>query len=280
MTQGHFWRTFPYLPVLIVVIFVVAALGAGLFAPHDPRQQNILVNLAPPVWLEGSEPGYLLGTDNLGRDILSNIFYGGRVSLAVGFCALLISALIGIPLGLVAGYAGGRWDGLIMRAADAQLALPTILVALVVLALLGAGLVKLILVIGIVGWAGYARIMRGSVVGVRGRDFVVAADALGVRTRRILTHHIFPNAFTPVLVQLSVDFPRVVILEATLSFLGLGVSVDTPSLGLMISAGQDNLFSGAWWLSVFPGLALTLLVLSVNLIGDWLRDVFDPRLSP
>lgn len=166
-----------------------------------------------------------------------------------------------------------------MRAADVQLSLPTILVALVVLAFLGAGLVKVILVIGIVGWAAYARIMRSSVLQIRERDFISAVRALGASIPRILLWHVLPNAFTPLLVQLSVDFPRVVLLEATLSFLGLGVGIDTPSLGLMISSGQDHLFSGGWWLSALPGIALTLLVLSVNLIGDWLRDILDPRLN-
>lgn len=279
MTRKSFLRGFPYLPVLILVAFIVASLGAGLLAPHDPRAQNILTSLLPPSWLQSGEASYFLGTDSLGRDILSNILYGGRVSLAVGFFSLLISAAIGVPLGLVAGYVGGRFDTLVMRAADAQLSLPTILVALVVLAFLGSGLVKVILVIGIVGWAAYARIMRSSVLQLRERDFISGARALGASTPRILMWHILPNAFTPLLVQLSVDFPRVVLLEATLSFLGLGVGISTPSLGLMISGGQDHLFSGGWWLSAFPGIALTLLVLSVNLIGDWLRDVLDPRLN-
>jgi len=272
-------RSFPYLPAFILVAFVFASLGAGLVAPHDPREQDILGSLLPPAWGPGGEMDYPLGTDHLGRDILSNILYGARVSLAVGFFSLLISAAIGVPLGLVAGYVGGRFDAFVMRAVDVQLSLPTILVALVVLAFLGAGLTKVILVIGVVGWAAYARIMRSSVLQVRTRDFVSGAQALGASTPRILMRHILPNAFTPLLVQLSVDFPRVVLLEATLSFLGLGVSIDTPSLGLMISSGQDHLFSGGWWLSALPGVALTLLVLSVNLIGDWLRDALDPRLE-
>ena len=265
--------------MFILVTFAVVSLGANVFAPHDPREQDILASLLPPSWLPSGDADYLLGTDNLGRDILSNILYGGRISLAVGFFALLISAAIGVPLGLIAGYVGGRFDALVMRAADVQLSLPTILIALVVLAFLGAGLSKVIVVIGIVGWAAYARIMRSSVLQLRERDFVSGARALGASTTRVLLRHILPNASTPLLVQLSVDFPRVVLLEATLSFLGLGVSISTPSLGLMISGGQDYLFSGSWWLSAFPGGALTLLVFSVNLIGDWLRDVFDPRLA-
>lgn len=279
MSRRRFLRSLPYLPMLILTLFIVASLGADIFAPHDPRKQDILASLLPPSWLPSGDADYLLGTDNLGRDILSNILYGGRISLAVGFFSILISAVIGIPLGLIAGYAGGRFDALVMRAADVQLSLPTILIALVVLAFLGAGLGKVILVIGIVGWAAYARITRSSVLQLRERDFISGARALGASTPRILFRHILPNAFTPLLVQLSVDFPRVVLLEATLSFLGLGVSISTPSLGLMISGGQDYLFSGSWWLSAFPGVALTLLVFSVNLIGDWLRDVLDPRLT-
>jgi peptide/nickel transport system permease protein len=278
VTRRNVLAGLPYLPMLLLLAFVVTSLGAGFFAPHEPRQQDILSSLLPPAWLAQGEAEYPLGTDSLGRDILSNIFHGGRVSLAVGFLALAISAVIGVPLGLAAGYFGGRLDTVVMRMVDVQLALPTILVALVVLAFLGPGLIKVIAVIGVVGWAPYARILRGSVLQVRERDFVNAALALGASRQAVLVRHVLPNAYTPVMVQIAVDFPRVVLLEATLSFLGLGVSPDTPSLGLMIASGQDYLFSGAWWLSAFPGLALTTLVLSVNMIGDWLRDRLDPRL--
>jgi peptide/nickel transport system permease protein len=181
-----------------------------------------------------------------------------------------------VPLGLVAGYSR-RFGELVMRLVDVQLSVPTFLIALVVLALWGAGLLKLILVIGVVGWAAYARLVRGAVLSEREREYVLAAEALGMPTRRILFRHILPNVLSVILVQVSVDVPRVILLEATLSFLGVGVSIETPSIGLMVKRGMDYLFSGVWWTTALPGLALMLLVLTTNLLGDWTRDAFDPR---
>lgn len=217
-----------------------------------------------------------MGTDEQGRDILSNILYGLRVSLSVGFLAVLISVAIGVPLGLFAGYSR-RFGELVMRLVDIQLSIPTFLIALVVLALWGSGLLKLILVIGVVGWAEYARLVRGAVLSERAREYVLAAEALGINTPRLMFLHLLPNVLSVVLVQVSVDVPRVILLEATLSFLGVGVSIETPSIGLMVKRGMDYLFSGVWWTTALPGLALMALVLTTNLIGDWLRDAFDPR---
>ncbi len=271
-------KKLPWFSILILVAFVLAAVFAPFLAPHDPMQGNLMVAQTPPAWEAGGSWEYPLGTDEQGRDVLSIILYGLRVSLAVGFGAVLLSVVLGTPLGLLAGYVGGRLGEGIMRLADIQLAIPTFLVALVVLALTGGGNVfKLILVIGIVGWAGYARLVRGAVLSEKERDYVAAAEALGMSRTRIMFRHILPNVLSVILVQMSVDVPRVILLEATLSFLGVGVSIETPAIGLMIKRGLDYIYSGVWWTTTLPGLVLALLVLATNLIGDWMRDAFDPR---
>ncbi|WP_457631399.1 ABC transporter permease [Oceanithermus sp.] len=271
-------KNLPWFSILILVAFVLAAVFAPFLAPHDPMQGNLMVAQTPPAWEAGGSWEYPLGTDEQGRDVLSIILYGLRVSLAVGFGAVLLSVVLGTPLGLLAGYVGGRLGEGIMRLADIQLAIPTFLVALVVLALTGGGNVfKLILVIGIVGWAGYARLVRGAVLSEKERDYVAAAEALGMSRTRIMFRHILPNVLSVILVQMSVDVPRVILLEATLSFLGVGVSIETPAIGLMIKRGLDYIYSGVWWTTTLPGLVLALLVLATNLIGDWMRDAFDPR---
>lgn len=266
----------PLLPAFVLLCFLIAAIFAPLLAPHDPQHQDLLARLSPPLTrINGVR--HLFGTDELGRDIFANVLYGLRVSLLVGFVAIAISVLIGTPIGLLAGYRQGSWfENLTMRMADIQLSLPTILIALAVLAALGRGLEKVIVVIGIVGWAQYARLVRASVLSERTKDYVAAADVIGCSTSRILARHILPNVLGPVLVQIAVDIPRAIELEATLSFLGLGVAITTPSLGIRIAQGYQYLFSGAWWLAVMPGAALVALVLSINLIGDWLRDALDP----
>lgn len=223
------------------------------------------------------ESSYLLGTDDLGRDVLSNILYGLRISLLTGFVAVAISVVVGSTVGLFAGYRGGWFDTVAMRLVDIQLSLPAVLIALAVLAISGRGLSKVIIVIGLVGWAQYARLVRASVLSERSKDYVTAALIGGASQKRILFRHILPNVMSPLLVQISVDIPRAVELEASLSFLGLGVAVTTPSIGLRISQSYHYLYSGAWWASVLPGIALVVFVLSENLIGDWVRDVLDPR---
>ncbi len=271
-------KNFPWFAALVLLAFVLAAIFAPMLAPHDPMQGDLMISQMPPAWVEGGDWAYPLGTDEQGCDVLSILLYGLRVSLAVGFGAVVISVLIGTPLGLLAGYSGGRLGEGIMRLADIQLAVPTFLVALVVLALTGGGsVIKLILVIGVVGWASYARLVRGAVLSEREREYVLAAEALGMSQGRIMFRHILPNVLSVILVQMSVDVPRVILLEATLSFLGVGVSIETPAIGLMIQRGLDYIYSGVWWTTVLPGLVLATLVLATNLIGDWMRDAFDPR---
>ena len=271
-------RNLPWIALLMLLAIVAAAIFAPLIAPHDPEEQSLLARLDPPFWMAGGDPSYPLGTDGLGRDMLSNILFGFRVSLLAGFVAVAISVVIGTLIGLVAGYRANRWfDTVAMRLVDIQLSLPAVLIALAVLAITGRGLWKVIAVIGVVGWAQYARLVRASVLSERGQDYVIAAMLAGASPARIVLRHLLPNVLGPLLVQISVDIPRAVELEASLSFLGLGVAVTTPSLGLRVAQGYQYLFSGSWWPSVLPGVALVLLVLSENLIGDWLRDALDPR---
>ncbi len=272
------FRDLPWIALLLLLAMIVVAVFAPLIAPHNPEEQSLMARLDPPFWMAGSDQSYPLGTDGLGRDVLSNILFGLRVSLLVGFVAVSISVVIGTLVGLAAGYRANGWfDTVAMRLVDIQLSLPAVLIALAVLAISGRGLWKVIAVIGVVGWAQYARLVRASVLAERGQDYVVAAMLAGASPTRIVVRHLLPNVLGPLLVQISVDIPRAVELEASLSFLGLGVAVTTPSLGLRVAQGYEYLFSGAWWPSVLPGVALVLLVLSENLIGDWLRDALDPR---
>ena len=276
--RGRLLRGLPWVSLLILVVLVLLAVLAPWIAPHDPEEQSLLSRLDPPAWMAGGDWSYPLGSDGLGRDVLSNILFGLRVSLLAGFVAVAISVVVGGVAGLLAGYRSGGWfDGVAMRLVDIQLSLPAVLIALAVLALSGRGLWKVIAVIGIVGWAQYARLVRSSVLAERQQDYVTAAVLAGASPRRVVFRHLLPNVLGPLLVQISVDIPRAVEAEASLSFLGLGAAVTTPSLGLRVAQGYQYLFSGAWWPSVLPGLALVLLVLSENLIGDWVRDVLDPR---
>lgn len=268
----------PWISLSLLILLVVAAVFAGWLSPHDPMKQNILERFAVPVWFEKGNWQFILGADSLGRDVLSNILYGLRVSILVGFVAVSISVLIGVLCGLLAGFRPGSWvETLIMRAVDIQLSLPTILIALGAMAVFGRGLWKMIFIIGIVGWAQYARITRGSVLEQRAQTYVEAAEVIGCSPARVLFRHILPNVVNPILVQISVDIPRVVELAATLSFLGLGVAVTTPDLGLRIAQEYQYLLSGVWWPTLMPGFALILLVLSCNLVADWVRDKLDPR---
>jgi len=268
----------PWVSLLILAALVLLAILAPWIAPHDPEEQSLLSRLDPPAWMAGGDWSYPLGSDGLGRDVLSNILFGLRVSLLAGFVAVAISVVIGGVAGLLAGYRSGGWfDGVTMRLVDIQLSLPAVLIALAVLALSGRGLWKVIAVIGVVGWAQYARLVRASVLAERQQDYVIAAILAGASPRRVVFRHLLPNVLGPLLVQISVDIPRAVEAEASLSFLGLGVAVTTPSLGLRVAQGYQYLFSGSWWPSVLPGVVLVLLVLSENLIGDWVRDVLDPR---
>ena len=274
------WRAFWSSPIAIagaVLLGFMMALAvlAPVMAPWDPQAQDLSRRLVAPSWLSGPHP---LGTDAVGRDLLSNILFGLRVSLLFGVLSIAISVALGVAAGVSAGYYRGRLDALFMRAADMQLSLPFLLVALAAAAIWGRGLYKLIVVIGVIGWAEFARTVRGSTLAVREKEFVEAARALGAVDRRIMARHILPNVLTPVIVLISVAMPRAIVAEATLSFLGLGVPLTTPSLGLLIDGGYKYLFSGSWWPSIMPGVVLMFLVMGINLVGDWLRDALDPRL--
>lgn len=279
--RSWLWRSYRHDPgALAGTAILIAAILVAIFAPYvatsNPQAQDLSRRLQAPTWVTGTQ---FLGTDSLGRDIFSHIVFGLRVSLLVGLLSIAISASLGVISGIVSGFFRGRLDAVLMRAADMQLSLPTLLVALAVAAVWGRGVFKLIIVIGIVGWAEYARTVRGSTLAVREKEFVEAARALGASDFRMMLRHILPNVLTPVIILISVSIPRVIVLEATLSFLGLGVPLTTPSLGLMIDGGYRYLFSGAWWPSIMPGLALMILVMSINLVGDWLRDALDPHVS-
>ncbi len=258
-----------FIPLFVLVLL---AIFAPLFLPN-PNAQNLLETLRPPFvnWQ------YPLGTDELGRDVLTQLLHGLRVSLLVGLLCSLISACIGVPLGLIAGLRGAWLETTIMRATEVQMALPTVLLALVTLALLGAGLNNLIVVIGVFGWAGFARYTRAVVLTQRQLEYVLAAKAIGANDHRTVLRHILPNVASGILLQISLDFPQNIMLEASLSFLGVGVGVDTPSLGAMVSRGYVHLFSGAWWLSFLPGGLIMLLVWNVTAASEKIRVLTDPR---
>jgi peptide/nickel transport system permease protein len=264
------------LGALIVVVFVLVALAASYLAPFDPLQMNLRARFTPPTWWPAAR--YSLGGDQLGRDILSRIIVGSRITLAVATIAVVAGGTLGILLGLVAGYFGGWTDRIIMRLADIQLSIPLMLFALIVIAALGASLPNLIGVLALTGWTRYARVVRGEVLSLREREFVLMARAAGARGPRILWWHILPNVMTAAIVVATLELARVVILESGLSFLGLGVQPPNASWGRMLAEGRGYIAS-AWWLSTFPGVAIVLVVLGVNLLGDWMRDYFDPKLS-
>lgn len=262
----------------IVAIALLTALFAPLLATHDPAEVDPILRLKPPMWMDGGSADHLLGTDNLGRDIWSRIAYGARVSLIVGVGAVLLSGAIGAVLGLIAGYYG-RWiDALIMRIADALLAIPTILLLLVMLAVVGPGLSTLIFVIGITNWVPYARVVRGEVLSIKERDFVKAARAVGARNGSIIFKHILPNVISSFIVISGMSVATTIILEASLSFLGLGIKPPDVSWGGMLGDGRQYIAT-SWWVATFPGIAITVTVLGVIFLGDWLRDILDPRMK-
>jgi len=257
-------------------LFVMAA-AAPMLAPQDPTRQLLRVRLKPPT-MEGADGrAHALGTDHLGRDVLSRVIYGSRVSLLIGFAAVGVGILIGATVGIVAGYRGGWIDTIIMTAADAQLAFPFILLAIGIIAVLGPSFPTLVVVVGLSGWMTYARILRAQVLVLRSREFVDAIRALGGSTLRIVLRHILPNVLSSLVVVATLELARAIVLEATLSFLGLGIQPPTPSWGGMIQEGREYLDS-AWWISMFPGMVLLMTSLVVSRLGDWLRDVLDPTL--
>ncbi|MCA8927874.1 MAG: ABC transporter permease [Alphaproteobacteria bacterium] len=266
----------PIFASILVALFLVAALFAPWVSPHDPGQANFLYALAPPAWQDGGSLDYLLGGDNLGRDVFSRLIHGAQLSLIISVFAIVFAGGVGVFLGLVAGYIGGALDSVIMRIVDAFLAMPFILMALGFVAALGTSVVNIVIVMAITNWARYARLVRGEVLSVRARDFVALARVAGQPRWRIGLHHILPNVANSIIVLATLDLGRVIILEASLSFLGLGVQPPNISWGLMLADGRSYM-SSAWWMTVMPGLAILFTVLSLNIFGDWLRDRLDPR---
>jgi peptide/nickel transport system permease protein len=262
---------------LFVTALLVVAAAAPWLAPHDPVRQTLRARLAAPTLEAADGKAHPLGTDHLGRDVLSRTIYGARVSLLVGFAAVAVGGLIGAALGIVAGYRRGWVDTAIMTVADAQLAFPFILLAIGIIAVLGPSFPTLIVVIGLSGWPGYARVLRGQVLVLRSREFVDAIHALGGSVVRIVGRHIVPNVLSTLVVIGTLELARSIVLEATLSFLGLGIQPPTPSWGGMVQEGREYLDS-AWWISTFPGLVLMMTSVAVSRTGDWLRDVLDPTL--
>jgi len=264
--------------VCVMAGVITMAATAPWISGFDPVEQNIANRLQPPGWQDPSGARHVLGTDHLGRDLLARVIFGARPALLVGFAAVMISGVLGMVMGLVSGYFGGRLDDLIMRLADVQLAFPFILLAIAVIGVLGPSLGTIIAVIGVSSWVVYARVVRSAVLSLREREFVQAALALGSRDGRVLMRHILPNALTPWLVVATLDMARVIVIESALSFLGLGVQPPTPTWGGMLADGRVYI-STAWWLATFPGLAILVTVLGINLFGDGLRDTLDPRLK-
>ena len=263
---------------VFLILLVVVSLSAPLIAPQNPRKVDVNLRLKPPVWAEGGSASYLLGTDSLGRDVLSRLIYGGRVSIMVGLSSVVISGVIGIVLGLVSGFFGGKIDDLISGFSEIQLAFPFILLAITIMAVIGPGLLNIIIVLGISRWVAYGRVVRGQVISIREREYIEATRALGYPIYRVLFMQILPNTLSPLIVIATFSVAGNIISESSLSFLGLGVPPSVVTWGGMLSDGREYL-RGAWWMATFPGLAIMATVLSVNLIGDWLRDYMDPRLG-
>lgn len=266
------------LGAVLLTLFIGAAILAPLLGLPDPVRSDLRGRFAPPTWTGLFSPGaHPLGADQLGRDILSRIIHGSQITLSVATCAVVLGGIVGVFLGIVAGYFGGVVDRILMRLVDIQLAIPLMLLALLVVAALGPNLTNLVIVLAVTSWIRYARIIRGQVLALRSREFVQSARAIGASTWRIMLRHILPNVLTPALVVATLELARVIIMDAALSFLGLGVQPPDASWGRMLAEGRVYI-STAWWIVTFPGLAILLTVLSVNLLGDWLRDYFDPKL--
>lgn len=269
-----------FLGSILVALSVVVAIGAPVLAPHDPTQLNLSSRLLPPIWAGAGDSSFLLGTDQLGRDVLSRLIFGSRVSLIVGVLGVSVSMLIGVTLGLISGFWGGVADIIISRILDTFMAIPFILLALAVIGVLGPkggdSLLILIVVLGVTGWVTFARVVRGEVMSVKGREYVEAARAIGQVRIKVLLRHILPNVTASIIVLATLQVATVIIAESSLSFLGLGVQPPTVTWGTMLSEGRDYLAT-SWWLATFPGVAISLTVLGIILLGDWLRDVLDPR---
>lgn len=275
-----FWRAdgFPLIPALILFIIAFTAVFADLLAPHDPQIGSLARRFKPPFWQEGGSMTYLLGTDHVGRDVLSRLIFGARVSMVVGVCAVLVAGSIGTFLGIVSGYLG-RWvDQVIMRLTDTWLALPALTFAIFLAAIVGPSELNIIVILGLVFWTRYARIIRGEVLSLKEREFVRLAVVAGCTKRTIMWRHIMPNVVNTAIVLATLMLGQVIITEASLSFLGVGVPPPKPAWGLMLADGKKGLMVGYWWLTVLPGLCIMAMVLAANLMGDWLRVKLDPQL--
>jgi len=269
-------RRAPIIPLIIIVAFVSTAVFANVLTSHSPTKVSLPKRLRPPAWVQGGSWTYPLGTDTLGRDMLTRLLYGARVSLLVAALTLMLGGGLGVTLGLLAGYHGGRLESIIMRAADITMAFPIILFAILLVSILGGGLLNVVISVGVVLWARYARVVRGEVLAIMQRDFIARARINGCSSLRIILIHLFPNVLNTLMVLLSLQVGWLIIVESSLSFLGAGVPPPTSTWGSMIAEGRDYI-TRAWWVSLFPGVAIMLTVLAFNLFGDWLRDTLDPR---
>jgi peptide/nickel transport system permease protein len=264
--------------LVMVLAVIISAVFAPFLSPHDPILQDVEKRLIPPVWQTEGETNYLLGTDHLGRDIVSRLIYGARISIVVSVSAVVFSAILGTIIGLLSGFYGGNVDNIFMRIADVQLAFPFILLAIAIIAVLGPNLQNIIIVMGITGWVIYARVVRAEVLSLREKEFITSVRALGGSNGRIIFKHLLPNVVAPIIVIITLEMARMIIMEAALSFLGLGIQPPTPTWGGMLADGRVYLAT-SWWLATFPGLVIMLVVLGINLLGNWLRDILDPRLT-
>src|SRR6201993_1018213 len=269
---------FPVIPTLILVVIALVAIFANVLAPHNPEVGSLVARFKPPFWQTGGSTKYLLGTDQLGRDVLSRLMFGARVSMVVGFTAVIFAGVIGTALGILSGYLGGWVDQVIMRLTDTWLALPALTFAIFLAAIAGPSMWNIVIILGITYWTRYARVIRGEVLSLKEREFVRLAIVAGCSKSTIMYRHILPNVINSAIVIGTLMLGVVIIAEATLSFLGVGVPPPQPAWGLMLSDGKQGLMVGYWWLTVFPGGCIVLMVLSANLLGDWLRVKFDPQL--
>ncbi|HSI00025.1 MAG TPA: ABC transporter permease [Reyranella sp.] len=275
-----FWRGkgFPLIPMVILLFIAFVAIFADVLAPHDPQIGSLARRFKPPAWQEGGSMAYFLGTDHVGRDVLSRLIFGARVSMVVGLTAVLVAGVIGTLLGILSGYLGGWADQVVMRVTDAWLALPALTFAIFLAAIVGPSELNIILILGLVYWTRYARVIRGEVLSLKQREFVRLAIVAGCSKRIIMWRHILPNVINSAVVLATLMLGVVIVTEASLSFLGVGVPPPKPAWGLMMADGKKGLMVGYWWLTVFPGICIMLMVLSANLLGDWLRVKLDPQL--
>ena len=265
------------IPVTVLSLFLLSAIFAPVLAPYSPTKVSLTERLLPPFFVDGGSTAHILGTDKLGRDVLSRVIFGTRISLSISLIVVFITSSFGTILGIISGYLGGRIDATLMRVTDVSMAFPAIILALLLAVIIGPSFLTVVLAMSILGWAPYARLIRGEALRLRGADFVDQARIIGSSSLRIMVRHIFPNIINPLIIMITLSVGIIILLEAGLSFIGVGIPPPTPSWGVMVSDGR-NLVSFAWWISFFPGMAIGMVVLSGNFLGDWLRDRLDPRL--